>query len=251
MIYIFILSIILLSVYIIYRKIQSQKNHKAIINEEPRKPEQEPVFQLNTHKVKYKLYNSTNDLRELAFLYKIVVKKYYWINEPFHSQFYKILLILEKNDFMILDSSSKILTINVRDKNNEVQTSKSFQVFNTRDIFETVITRAIKDIARFNKNDAQNIIIAIFIIVLEKSVHYLSKDEPISIIKELLNEYKYSDNVKYIIDLIKEKDSKLIFVKDAFKYAFRATQTLPYNDSEVPQPLQLSQKTPQKFLQEI
>lgn len=250
MIYIFILFIIFLSVYIIDRKTRFQKNHSEITIEELQSPE--PIlYQLNTHKVKYKLYNSTNDLRDLVFLYKIVVKRNYWINEPFHSQFYKILLTLEKNDFMILDPSSKTLTINVRDKYNEVQTSKSFQVFSTRDITEAVITKSMKDITKFNKNDAQNILITIFILVLEKSVHYLSQDEPISIIKELLSEYKYSDNVKYIIDLIKEKDSKLIFVKDAFKYAFRATQTLPYNDSEVPQPLQLPQKIPQKFFQEI
>lgn len=229
------------------RKQEAQKAFNENLPEE----EPEPVYQLQTHKVKYQLYNPNRDLRELNLLYKLVVHKHYWINEPFHTKFYKILLILDKNDFMILDPNSKVLTINLRDENNKTSTSKSYQVYSTSDIIKVVIPEVMGDITIFNKKDAQNILIAIFILALEKSVHYLSKDAPINTIKVLLGEYKHSDSVKHIISLIKEKNSQLVFVIDAFKEAFRTTQTLPYNDTEIPQQLQIPEKLPVKFLQEI
>ena len=251
-------SIYRVSKYIYYKakelikiipKQQTQLSNKEVTEEVPLP---EPVYQLQTHKIQYWLYVPNRDLKsDLIFLYKNVVQENLWINEPFHSAFYKILLILNQNEFMIIDSSSKIITMNLRDKHNQMSTSKSFQVFATKNIVQTSIRVAMNNILRFNKSDAQNILIAICIIALEKSLHYLSKEVPKNAIKNLLQDYEHADDVKYIISLIKEKNQMLKFVQIAFKEAFEITKTDVYNDSEVPRPLLLPNELPEKYLQEI
>ena len=68
--------------------------------------------------------------------------------------------------------------MNVRDNYNKVQTSKSYQVFSTKEIIKYVIRYSIADIKSYEKIEAQNLVISIFIIVLKQSVHYLSYDVP-------------------------------------------------------------------------
>lgn len=93
-------------------------------------PEPEKFYELNTHKVRYALYNpSSEGLHELRAIYKLVVHDNLWINEPFHTKFYEFLMLINDNDFMIIDPYSKVITMNVRDKYNKVQTSKSYQVY--------------------------------------------------------------------------------------------------------------------------
>lgn len=150
--------------------LQEQKNQDSKILE--KKPE--PVYQLQTHKVKYWLYNPAYGLITygLIGLYNELVVKNLWINEPFHSKFYEILMVLDKNEFMIIDPHSRVITMNVRGRDNKVSTSKSFQVFATKDIIEATLQNAMSDIVRFNKHDAQHIVLAICVIALEQSLHY-------------------------------------------------------------------------------
>lgn len=229
----------------------SQKQEVQDSKIEKRKPE--PAYPLQTHNIKYWLYNPFYSLRTygLIGLYNNLVVKNLWINEPFHTKFYEILMVLDKNEFMIIDSNSKVITMNVRGKDNKVTTSKSFQVFATRDIVEITLKRSICDIIRFYKHDAQNIIIAICILILEQSLHYRSNEASKTIIKSLLRDYVHTEDIQYIIALLKRKDEKLKFVYDAFQIAFETTQTSAYNDSEIPKPIQLPIKLPKKFLKEI
>ena len=93
-----------------------------------KKPER--VYPLQTHNIKYWLYNPSYSLRTygLIGLYNDLIIKNLWINEPFHSKFYEILMVLDKNEFMIADPHSRVITMNVRGKDNQLSTSKSFQV---------------------------------------------------------------------------------------------------------------------------
>ena len=69
--------------------------------------------------------------------------------------------------------------------------------------------------------------------------------------KVLLKDYKYSENVKIITELVKERNSSLNFINEAFTFAFKNNTTFPYNDTEVPKQLQISNKSSIKSLQNI
>lgn len=216
-----------------------------------KKPER--VYPLQTHNIKYWLYNPSYSFRSygLIGLYNDFVVKNLWINEPFHSKFYEILMILDKNEFMMIDPNSKVITMNVRGEDNKVSTSKSFQVFATRDIVVAMFSNAMSDIVRFDKHDAQNIAIAMCVIALEQSLHYQSNEVSLDTIKTILNDYEFTEDVHYISNLVKEADEQLQFVANAFKMAFQTSSTYAYNDSEVPKALQLPTKLPQKVLKEV
>ena len=228
--------------------------HEAINEEitEEVEPEPEKFYELNTHKVRYALYNpSFEGLHEFRAIYKLVVHDNLWINEPFHSKFYEFCMIINDNDFMIIDPSSKVITMNVRDNYNKVQTSKSYQVFSTKEIIKYVIRYSIADIKSYEKIEAQNLVISIFIIVLKQSVHYLSYDVPQNIIDKVLEGYEHTQAIRDIVLLIEEKDSQFYFIQELVYDAFNRVETLPYNDSEVPKSIKIREKQPTKLLQKI
>lgn len=212
---------------------------------------QNKLYSLNTHRVRLTLFDARSDLYKLVYLYELVIVKNYWINEPFYSKFYELLIMFEKNNFMIIDQNAKVITMNIRDSNNKVQTSRAFEVYSSRDIVESIITISMQNILQFKQQDAQNIALAICIFILEKSVHYLSTEVPRVVINNLLCDYKSVNNVTIIVELIKEKNDLMKFVYDAFEQAQNRATRYPYNDSEVPRQLHLPQKLPQKFLQEF
>ena len=209
------------------------------------------LYQLNTHQIRLTLFNAKRDLKKFIDLYELVIVENYWVNEPFYSKFYELLLVMEKNEFMIVDSNAKVITMNLRDRNNKVHISKAFEVYNSGEIIKFVIKASMQDILQFKKYDAQNIMIATFIFCLEKSVHYLSKDVPQNIINDLLSTYVYALDIRKIVKLIKEEKSSVSFIVKAFEDALMITEIYPYTDSEVPKQLQLLKKLPQKFLQEF
>ena len=220
--------------------------------EEEVEPEPEKFYELNTNKVRYALYNpSFEGLHEFRAIYKLVVHDNFWINEPFHSKFYEFLMLINDNDFMIIDPYSKIITMNVRDKYNKVQTSKSYQVYSTKNIIKHMISYCMDDITRFNKKDGQNLLISIFIVVLKQSVHYLSKDVPQNIIDKMLKDYKEAEDIRNIVQMIKDKNEQLHFIQQSLYNAFSVVETLPYNDSEIPKVLETRKELPQKLLQSI
>lgn len=231
------------------RSLQEQKTKDSKIEES--KPE--PVFKLQTHNIKYWLYNPSYSLRTygLIGLYNDLVMKNLWINEPFHSKFYEILMILDKNEFMILDPHSRVITMNVRGKDNKVSTSKSFQVFSTKNIVVATLNNAMSDIIRFNQHDAQHIVLAICVIALEQSLHYQSPEVALNTVKTILKDYEFTEGIRCIMDIVEDKDEELKFVDNAFQIAFQISCTYAYNDSEVPKSLQLPTKLPQKMLKEV
>jgi len=209
------------------------------------------LYSLNTHRVKLTLFDAGRDLLQLNYLYELVIVKNYWISDPFYSKFYELLLVFENNNFMIIDPNTKVVTMHLRDHNNEIQTSRAFKVYSSADIVETIIRTSMQNIFKLNQQYAQNIVIAICIFILEKSIHYLSQGVSKKIIIDLLDDYKNAQDVRKIVKLIKEKSASVKFVFDAFEQALNMSITYPYNDSEVLKQLQLPQKLPQKFLQEF
>ena len=152
---------------------------------------------------------------------------------------------------MIIDPYSKVITMNTRDKYNKVQTSKSYQVFSSKDIIKDVIRYSIADIKSYEKIEAQNLVISIFIIVLKPSVHYLSNEVPINIIDKVLEGYEHTQAIRDIVLLIEKKDSQFYFIQESIYNAFNTVETFPYNDSEVPKTIKIREKQPIKILQKI
>ena len=121
--------------YFLYKRYKQQQNNKKtqqekeyqyylqnlqqkVITEEINK-ESRRVYKLNTHEVQYSLYYPIYDgLVDFISIYELVVHNNLWINEPFHTKFYEFCMIINDNDFMIIDPSSKVITMNIRDKYN-------------------------------------------------------------------------------------------------------------------------------------
>jgi hypothetical protein len=178
--------------------------------------EPEKIYELQTHKVKYQIYDYSKNLTyEFRDLYIDIVLNNLWINEPFHSTFYKLLILFDKDEFIIKDKNSKILTLNVRDQySNNMIVSKSYQVFSSKRIVKMTLLKAINEIIKFKKDDAQNIILAICIITLEKSLHFTDGKISNDSVDKLL-----TINVKAIITMIQDKHHQLLFIEDSFLFA--------------------------------
>jgi len=249
--------------YYLYKMYKLYQEEVAKEKEEAQKPsllqiaiqealEEDLLYELNTHKVKYSLYNpSFEGLHEFRAIYKLVVHDNLWINEPFHSKFYEFLMLINDNQFMIIVPYSKVITMNVRDKYNKVQTSKSYQVYSTKDIIKHMISYCMDDITKFNKKHAQIILLSIFIVALKQSVHYLSREVPQNIIDEMLKDYKEAPMIRNLVHMVETKNEKVYFIQEAFYDAFSVVETFPYSDSEVPKPLEIKKELPQKLLQSI
>ncbi len=206
------------------------------------------IYQLQTHKVKYLIYDYSKNLTyQFRDLYIDIVLNNLWMNEPFHSTFYKLLILFDKDELMIRNKNSKILTLNIRDKySNNMIASNSYQVFSSKKILNMTLLKSINEIIKFNKNDAQNIILAICIITLQKSLHFSNGKISNDFINELL-----TTNVKNIITMIKDKHPQLLFIEDSFLFAFLNTRTEPYNDSEELSFVKIPVNLPKKVLTQI
>lgn len=226
------------------KEIHSEENiSNDFIEKEPEK-----IYQLQTHKVKYLIYDYSKNLTyEFTDLYVNIILNNLWINEPFHSIFYKLLILFDKDEFIIKDKNSKVLTLNTRDKySNTMIVSKSYQVFSSKKILKITLLKALNEIIKFRKDDAQNIILAICIITLQKSLHFSNGKISNDFVDKLL-----TTNIKDIISMIEKKHHQLLFVEDSFLFAFLNTRTEPYNDSEELSFVKIPTNLPKKVLTQI
>jgi len=209
-------------------------------------------YPLQTDSIKLSLYQFPYDFKPaLSSLYRRIIVVNQWIHEPFHTQFYQTLVILNQNNLMIIDSKLPVIKMNFRDQSNQVVTSKSYQVYATDDIVVESISNCLKEIQTYCIKDAHNIIIAICIVIINQSVYFNSKDEVNKTSEHILANYKYAEDVRYIIDLILKKNTQIDFIAQGIKEAFSSVSTEPYNNSEVAAPLQLEFKAVEKHLMKI
>lgn len=250
MITLIILSIGIFISYTTYKLLSFSNEDKE--NEEKVEEKPEKLYQLNVNKIRYLLYHPKKEgLDKIKYLYEMVVLENIWINEPFHSKFYDFLIMINDNELMIIDPTSKVITMNIRDRHNQIQTSKTYQVYDTKEIIEFTILSCIHDIKKFNKNDAQNILLSIMIFILKISVHYLSRTGPYDIINELLKDYEHNNLITNILELIEENDEQFSFIDNSISDAFHIVETLAYNDTEVPKQLIRRNKLQKKLSQRI
>jgi hypothetical protein len=261
MLYLTILALLCLMVLVLfwlYNKLFEEKYEKkkpqgkeappVIINkkvENTSKPRNEVI--IKPSKMRYLLFNKYELGFHSSFLYEKIVIKNLWIDEPFHTSFYNVLLFLKNNNFFIKDKNSKVLTLFLRDDKNKTLKSNSYQVFSAQEILIFVLENSLTDIYKFKDKNAKDIVLAICVLTFHKSQHFLSLKNP----NNLINEFIDIDKIQYILDLIEENDERLLFIKSSFKMAFLDSETYPYIDNLKQEKLQISYSTPQKYLQEI
>lgn len=246
--------------FLLYRYLLIAPSKKELLHEEPPVEEvplvtEEPElkYSLNTDRVKYFLYSSgVLKSFEMEKLYTTFVVQKGWIDEPFHSTFFRILLTLDDNELMIINPNSKILTLCMRDENEKMTQSKSYEVFSTNQILGSVLSETSNKIFNFSKTNAQNITLAICIIAIQKSTHYLQIEEPLSMIDKFFADYENLEDVKHTLSLIEKESEQLLFIKEAFEDAQTYAYSYPYNDSGVTtKALEIASNLPKKILKQI
>jgi len=170
------------------RKLAYVKIKKIEIPEKIEK-KKEIFYELNTHPIKLSLYSkSCFHNYGLARIYQNIVVKTYWLNEPFHSEFSKLLQFIGSNNLWIRDPKTREIIINVRDNNNKLSKKISMTVLSLSEVLEDTLNELILYLKRQNiyaQYDIQNAI-------LSASIYILSQSGEIDIISKTLG-IIYSD----------------------------------------------------------
>lgn len=169
--------------------------------------------------------------KEIYAIYKLIFNQKIYLNEPFHTKFYNFLLIIDKNDFLIVDKNSRIITLNVRNIKNEEETSKAYQVFSTKEVIVSVINKSFDGLNNYNQETRQALLISIVKIAFNYSFHYDESEKDFKeLIDPLLYNYEIKELVQKIINSIKDEEDYL-FILDSFYFTFRNLKTYPYEIS--------------------
>lgn len=188
----------------------------------------EPIYQLQTHKIKYLIYNPNylnyHGSREL---YQKIILQNEWLNEAFCSIVFKILLQMNDDELFIQDSNSRVVITNLRGNHNQMKKIKSYQVFSTLEITKSFFNYAFDDVLEFKKDDAQDITLACFLLILSKSKHFETLQN-YNLDDLYLENYNRKAQVKHILNLIKTNDNQLKFIQESLLKALNTTCQKPY-----------------------
>ena len=228
-------SIVLLLIWLAWLFFPSQSRNKkpqienAIQVIEGEAPLSAPpvMYQLNTDLICYKLYSVRHLRQETQMLYKKVILQNLWINEPFHSTFFKLLLILNENYFFIRDPFSKVITSNLRNDSNLMIKVESYSVLSVLEIIAYCMGNCMSEINKFRKNDAQNITFALMLLVLQKSENMTDVDL-LDMKKHLFENYPNANLVEHILYLFKHHDERFEFIPLIYDLAVKHLNRYPY-----------------------
>jgi hypothetical protein len=175
----------------------------------------------NNH-AEIEIYNSRDELEyNLHFLYQRMIVNNLFLNEPAHSIIYRILLMMNKNEFFIKDLKSKELILNMRDQNNENIISKSYKVYLSNEIVIYVIKDLLTQIIeKFETDYREVIVLSIIIFILRKSLYNISDKITEKQIENLLDNYHEKKNVTEIASLIGTKYKRIDFINKSLIDAF-------------------------------
>lgn len=113
---------------------------EAEIEEEQEEKTEEIFYELNTHDIKISFYpSSTFSNYKMQNLYEKIIVNNYWVDEPFHSGFVKILYCISENDFWIKSLKSKEIIINFRDLDDKEMKDTALHVLDLREVLCDVV----------------------------------------------------------------------------------------------------------------
>jgi hypothetical protein len=135
--------------------------------------EKEVYYQLNTDTVKLDLYpKSYFGNFNIARLYQKILIDNYWIEEPFYTEFSKLLQFIGANELWIKDPKSREIIINTRDNANKICKKVSMNILDLTEVLESLIYKVYSGLKAehiFTKQDIQNSILSASIFLLSKS----------------------------------------------------------------------------------
>ena len=142
----------------------------AEIEEEQEAEIEEIFYELNTHNVKISLYpSSTFSNYKMQNLYEEIIVKNYWIDEPFHSSFVKILYCISENDFWIKSLKSKEIIINFRGLDDKELRDTALHVLDLREVLCDVVVEVDRYVHRIlSKQDTHILLLGSMIYTISK-----------------------------------------------------------------------------------
>lgn len=182
------------------------------------------MYQLNTNLIRYKLYTTKHLRKETQILYSKVILENLWINEPLHSTFFKLLLILDENQFFIRDPFSKVIKCNLRNEFNQMVTVESYTVLSTLEVVEYCISEGLHSILRRKKQNVQNVILAWILWIMSKSQNMDKAD--LDYLKKIV--FEDHTQVDHLVSLIEAYDSRFDFIRLTYDLAINFSDRHPY-----------------------
>lgn len=227
-----IVSISAWIIWIIFPVSVQQKEYKTE-DEKQKVEEEEPqntppvLYQLNTDLIRYRLYSTKHLQKDTQILYSNIILKNLWINEPFHSTFYKFLLMLNQDAYFVRDPFSKVITSNLRNDANQMVKVESYLVLSVLELITYCISNCHGSIKQFRRTDAQNLTLALMIFVLQMSENMI-ESYLFEMKKHLFEDYPEVDKSEYILSLLDHHDERLKFIPVVYDLAIKNVDRHPY-----------------------
>ena len=176
------------------QEIAKEEVIKEEIVEEVIKKEVEVFYQLNVENIKLDLYPlSAFSYYQIRNSYRQIVLDNYWINEPFHTKFTKILYYIDAQDLWIKSPTTKEIILNMRDQNGEILKTNSLKVLDLKEVVFnlTIEILKIKNQTKgfLSRENIQDILLPAIIYTLSKcgnlDVETTDENEIINILIEI------------------------------------------------------------------
>lgn len=208
----FLLSLLIVS--FLFNIISIKKKSEPTLEEDIVLPQR---FMLNTHAVKFSFYSSDRMQRETKELYKKIIIDNLWIDEPFHSNIFTLLLILDYGFYFYKDTESNSILANIRDEDDQLVTVETCSTLSTLEATQYCISICMDTYRLSHFKNARTLTFAIIIWIIENS-HNAVYDDSFMIMFSLFDDKEYSE-IDKIIGLLNENDSNYWFINSAFDAA--------------------------------
>lgn len=238
------ISLSFIYLVIIYFFNRRRTEEIIIENEVPAiEQKKEILLRLNTDSVKFSFYYPIT-FKSIAAknLYKRIIVDQLMIDEPFHSDFVKILRLIDQSESWIKSKNTKELKLKIRKNNGKFERGTSFKVYSLRDLsfqFSSEIFEYLKR-NKSTKIYIQNTLLAVllFNIYNVKEIKYLCNkdltDEELTLCLSsiILENYTYKNEILEILNLIQQNHSSVKFILKIYDEAVRWQQEFPYIEKE-------------------
>jgi len=166
-----IIVVIVILILIFAKKFFFAKACERLPEKTIQKKDIEFFYKLNTNSIKLSLYDSRIFVDfYIANAYKSIIIKNLWIDEPFLTNFSKILYLIDSNNFWIKSPKTKSIVINLRGIDGKEFDSTSFKVLSIKEVVGHTVMDVFKKMhGKIKKKTLQNILLNSLIFVLAKS----------------------------------------------------------------------------------
>lgn len=241
-IYIMLIFITIIIVYFF----NSRRVEEVIIEDEiqeVKEQKKELVLYFNTNSVKFHFYHQSTFQSFLAVaLYKKIIVNQLWIDEPFHSNFVKILQIIDQSESWIKSKKTKELKIKIRRNDGNFEHGSSFKVYSLRDLSFQFLSKIFDYFLknRSTKIDIQNTFLASLLLNIRNVTeikHWCEKgftndESTLFLANIILENYTYKNEVIHILNLIQQNHSSINFILDIYDETIRWQREYPYVEKE-------------------